>query len=139
MKLNLKLFLAPAVLVVLIAGCTNVSAPPPVSQNTAVTSLVDVARADIDAGRIPTAVASLERALRIEPRNPRLWHELARARLKQNEYVQAENLAARSNSWVGTDNRLRVDNWRLIAEARTARGDKNGANAALERAKQAER
>jgi len=92
------------------------------------------ARADAAAGRLANAAATLERALRIEPRNPRLWQELARVRLKQGQYAQAESVAARSNSWAGSDNALRADNWRLIAEARTARGDAEGARVALDTA-----
>jgi predicted Zn-dependent protease len=97
-----------------------------------VASLVHVARADAASGRLANAAASLERALRIEPRNPRLWQELARVRLMQGEFVQAESIAARSNSWAGNDERLRAENWRLIAQAREARGDTEGARAALE-------
>jgi tetratricopeptide (TPR) repeat protein len=123
----------------LLASCKSILPPPPVSENSAVVGLINVARADTDAGNYPNAVASLERALRIEPKNPRLWQELARVRFKQGDYAQAENLAARSNSWVGSDNDLRAENWRLIAESRAARGDDTGAKAALERAKQAER
>jgi Tfp pilus assembly protein PilF len=92
------------------------------------------ARADASAGRLANAAASLERALRIEPRNPRLWQELARVRLKQSDYAQAESTAARSNSWAGSDNALRAENWRLIAHSREARGDAEGAKAALEAA-----
>jgi Tfp pilus assembly protein PilF len=92
------------------------------------------ARADSAAGKLANAAATLERALRIEPRNPRLWQELARVRLKQGEYVQAESVAARSNSWAGSDNGLRAENWRLIAQAREARGDAQGARTALETA-----
>jgi cytochrome c-type biogenesis protein CcmH/NrfG len=95
---------------------------------------MDSARADLAAGRLANAAASLERALRIEPRNPRLWQELARVRLKQGDYAQAEGVAARSNSWAGADNALRAENWRLIAQAREARGDSEGARAALETA-----
>jgi Tfp pilus assembly protein PilF len=95
---------------------------------------MDGARSDVAAGRLVNAAASLERALRIEPRNPRLWQELARVRLKQGDYAQAESVAARSNSWAGNDNRLRAENWRLIAQAREARGDAAGARAALEAA-----
>jgi Tfp pilus assembly protein PilF len=92
------------------------------------------ARAEAAAGKLVNAAASLERALRIEPRNPRLWQELARVRLKQGQYVQAESVAARSNSWAGDDKGLRAENWRLIAESRRARGDTEGAQAALEAA-----
>jgi len=99
-----------------------------------VAGLMDSARADAAAGNLTSAAASLERALRIEPRNPRLWHELARVRLKQGQYAQAESVAARSNSWAADDRGLRAENWRLIAEARRARGDAEGAQAALEQA-----
>jgi Tfp pilus assembly protein PilF len=80
------------------------------------------AEKDSEAGRLANAAATLERALRIEPRNPRLWHELARVRLRQGEYAQAATLAARSNSWAGSDASLREANQRLIEEARIARG-----------------
>jgi predicted Zn-dependent protease len=111
-------------------------APPPVSrsENVAVAGLMESARADAAAGKLSTAAASIERALRIEPRNPRLWQELARVRLKQGDYAQAESTAARSNSWAGSDSALRADNWRLIAHAREARGDAEGAKGALEAA-----
>ena len=130
--------------VVILGGCTMVQEPSPVSapaplpapasENAAIASLMDGARADVAAGRLANAAASLERALRIEPRNPRLWQELARVRLQQGEYAQAESVAARSNSWAGGDNRLRAENWRLIAQAREARGDAAGARAALDAA-----
>jgi Tfp pilus assembly protein PilF len=103
-------------------------------ESVAVAGLMDSARADTASGNLAGAAASLERALRIEPRNPRLWHELARVRLKQGQYAQAESVAARSNSWAGEDRALRAENWRLIAQAREARGDAEGAKAALESA-----
>ena len=109
-------------------------APPAHTENLAIAGLLIGARTDAAAGRLANAAASLERALRIEPRNPRLWQELARVRLKQGDYAQAESTAARSNSWAGGDNALRADNWRIIAHARNARGDAEGARVALEAA-----
>ena len=137
-----------ALLAVILGGCATVYAPPPGTapapapapesaartETIAIASLLDGARADTAAGRLANAAASLERALRIEPRNPRLWHELAGVRLKQGDYAQAESTAARSNSWAGADNALRAENWRLIAHAREARGDAEGAKGALEAA-----
>ena len=137
-------------LAVLLAGCATPpgpapeaepksEAPPPVAaptpkENIAIAGLMDSARTEAAAGNLAGAAASLERALRIEPRNPRLWHELARVRLKQGQHAQAESVAARSNSWVGEDKALRAENWRLISESRNARGDQEGAKAALEAA-----
>jgi Tfp pilus assembly protein PilF len=111
-------------------------APPPVArtENVAVAGLMESARADAAAGKLTTAAASIERALRIEPRNPRLWQELARVRLQQEQFVQAENMARRSNSFAGSDNTLRAENWRLIAQTLEARGDADGARAARESA-----
>ncbi len=126
------------VLVALAAGCAAVAPEQPAPQqppeNAAVASLMQSAHADADAGRLASAEASLERALRIDPRNPRLWQQLAGVRLQQGDYAQAESLAARSNSWAGEKDVLRAENWRLIAEARRARGDDAGAREALERA-----
>lgn len=109
-------------------------APATPAGSAAVASLVASAHVDAAAGRLTQSAASLERALRIEPRNPHLWQELARVRLKQGDYAQAESFAARSNSWASGDSRLRAENWRLIAQAREARGDAAGARAALEAA-----
>ena len=135
---------------VLLAGCATPEqrpepapeAPPPVAaapapqprETTAIAGLMESARTDSAAGNLASAAASLERALRIEPRNPRLWQELARVRLKQGQHAQAESIAARSNSWAGDDRGLRAENWRIIAESRRARGDSEGAKAALEQA-----
>jgi Tfp pilus assembly protein PilF len=142
MNKTLKRVTAFALTAVLAAGCAVIrpgAAPTPVSENAAVLALVDTAHLDVDAGRYPNAVAGLERALRLEPKNPRLWQELARVRLREGDFTQAESLAARSNSWAGDNSDLRAQNWRVIAEARAARGDESGAKAALERVKQLER
>ena len=96
-------------------------ARPGPKENVAVAGLMESARGDAAAGRLPNAAASLERALRLEPRNPRLWQELARVRLKQGDFVQAENLAARSNSYAGSDSGLRAENARIIEQARAGR------------------
>jgi cytochrome c-type biogenesis protein CcmH/NrfG len=122
----------------LLTGCAGFLPPAtedrPVSDNSAVVALMDNARADTAAGKPDSAVASLERALRIEPRNPRLWQELARLRLQQGQYQQAEGMATRSNSWAGDNKILRAENWRLIGEARLKRGDHQGAQAAFDKA-----
>ena len=116
-------------LFLIVAGCASAPAPveplpPPSSgprENVAVAGLMESARTDAAAGRLPAAAASLERALRIEPRNPRLWQQLARVRLQQADYAQAESLAARSNSFAGSDAGLRAENQRIIDESRAAR------------------
>ncbi|HET7362029.1 MAG TPA: tetratricopeptide repeat protein [Burkholderiales bacterium] len=99
--------------------------PPPAPSGTresvAIAGLMDSARTDAAAGRLAEAAATLERALRIEPRNPRLWQELARVRLQQGDFAQAESTAQRSNSWAGSDSALRTENARIIEQARAQR------------------
>ena len=128
--------------VVLAAGCASTPGPTPApstdSSTKAVSSLVESARADASAGRLDSAAASMERAIRLAPRNARLWQELARVRLKQGDFAQAEHVALRSNSLNRGDASLRVENWDIIAQARAARGDTAGASSARELAKRIE-
>src|SRR5690349_25139362 len=93
-------------------GPTPFPAPPARFENPAIASLMDTARADSEAGRLANAAASIERALRLDPRNPRLWQALSRVRFKDGEYAQAASTAARSNSWAGSGRDLPAVDWR---------------------------
>jgi tetratricopeptide (TPR) repeat protein len=87
-------------------------------------------------GDLDGAAASLERALRIAPRDPLTWQRLALVREQQGRYGQAEELASKSNSLAaGLEAELVRDNWRLIARCRRAVGDLAGARAAEARAR----
>jgi Tfp pilus assembly protein PilF len=121
-----------------LGGCVTPSKLPPVSENQAVLSLADSARVDTDAGRLAPAGVALERALRIEPKNPMLWQQLAQLHMKKGDFAQAETMAARSNSWAGSSRALRAANWQIIGESRARRGDASGAQAAYEKAKEYE-
>jgi hypothetical protein len=99
----------------------------------AVMKLLQQARAELQAGRTEQAVAALETALDIEPRNPFIWQQLAETHLAQYLPDQAENKAQRSSSFARGNPFVEVQNWRVIAAARQARGDLSGARAARER------
>lgn len=101
------------------------------SGNRAVIALLDRAQTDNESGQREAAGASLERALRIEPRNPWLWLELAQVRLAQGQYAQAITLARKSNSFAGHQSRVQAENWQVISQARVAQGDSAGAEQAL--------
>lgn len=118
-------------------GCaTAPPAPePPLSTNPAVISLLDRAQLATDEERHGEAQASLERALRIEPANGRLWYALAQSAMRQEDFRQTESFALRADSFAGRDPLLKRDIWRLIATARESRGDETGASAARQRAK----
>lgn len=80
-----------------------------------------------DKGDLAGAVASIERALRIESKNAYLWNRLAHLRLEQGQSARAVELAAKSRSLAGADDKLKADNWRLAARAWRKEGDNNAA------------
>jgi len=87
------------------------------------------------AGQLGDAAVSLERALRIEPRDPLLWNRLAQVRAAQGRHGMAGDLAAKSNSLAGLGDRtLKRSNWEIIAAARRAQGNTAGAREAERRA-----
>jgi predicted Zn-dependent protease len=96
--------------------------------------LLDTAEKRASAGQLDSAAATLERALRLEPQNPVLWHRLARLRLQQGQFAQAANLAAKSNALAGNNRSLQASNWETIAQAREKLGDTAAARAARARA-----
>lgn len=108
--------------------------PAPARESPAVLALLANAREAQEAGRYGHAASALERALKVEPRNPRLWHRLALIRFRQGRHAEAAALALRSRSLAGGDPDLDSRNWRLTAAARHALGDEEGARAALRRA-----
>ena len=99
----------------------------------AVINLLSQARGDLQAGRVEQAVASLETALQIEKRNPFVWQQLARAHLQRFQPEDAEIVAQRSNSFARGNPYIEIENWRVIAQARNARGDRAGAEQARAR------
>ncbi len=98
--------------------------------NQAVVALLDSAADFVADQEWDRAGAALERALRIEPSNAGIWHDLAQIRLQQRDYEQAASLAAKSNTLARDNTFIQVRNWRLIAVARRAQGDEAGADAA---------
>lgn len=110
------------------------SRPGQVEDSPAVVALLDQAASQRSGGEWERSVATLERALRIEPRNPRLWYRLAELRLAMNMPQRAEQLAMKSKALSVANPALIEQNWRLIAEARYQRGDTTGAAEALRQA-----
>jgi len=69
------------------------------------------------------AANSLERALRLEPRNGRLWSRLAQIRYDQKAWKKAIQLAAKSNTLSGGNSNLLRQNWVLMANSYSALGE----------------
>ena len=98
---------------------------PPVSP--VVKRLMASAQTQRDQGNWEAAAGSLERALRIEPRNATLWGRLADIRYGQQAWRKAIQLAAKSNTLAGSNTMLKRQNWYLMANAYEALGDQTSA------------
>jgi hypothetical protein len=94
----------------------QVRTPPKVSP--ASQALLTQSRDHQAAGRYAQAAASIERALRIEPRQPVLWLELGNIRLKEADYAQAESMGRKALSLASGDAWVRAEAEQLIASAR---------------------
>ncbi len=91
-------------------------------ESAAVAALLDNVDQELAAERPQQALALLERALRIEPRNPALWHYLGLANLALGNHAQAEAMAAKSRSLAAGNRLLRSRNDRLMSAALRAQG-----------------
>jgi hypothetical protein len=129
------------------ASEAQVSSPPPPSELTpfepieatvplspAVGALVLAANQNSKAGDLDSAAASIERAIRIEPRNATLFYKLALLRIKQAKPHLAEDLAKKSALLASNDNTLKKHCWLLIAHAREMQNNFAGADEAREKA-----
>jgi Tfp pilus assembly protein PilF len=103
--------------------------------SSAVTALLTEAKSYFEDGQHEQAAAKLERALRIDPRNPILWHNLAGVRLQQEDWERAASLAAKANALAVDNKWLRARNWIVIALACEGMKDNNCALEARKRAR----
>lgn len=93
----------------------------------AVVALLGEAESSSRAGRLDAAAATIERALRIEPRNASLVYKLAEVRMQQGKPRLAEDLGKKANLLSSGDVDMKRKSWLLIAEARRQQGDFQGA------------
>ena len=110
--------------------------PKSTPETAAVVALLADADKKVMANELDGAAETLERALRIEPKNGLLWSKLAAVRYQQELLEQAEQLARKSNLFAAGDPYLQAYNWQLIAKVRRLHGDDAGAENALERSRE---
>lgn len=99
-----------------------------------VDALVLAAKEDSAGGNLESAGASIERAIRIKPRNANLYYRLAVIRLEQFQPRLAEDLAKKAALLASDDNTLKKHSWLLIARARELQNNPDGAEAARKKA-----
>jgi predicted Zn-dependent protease len=106
----------------------------PVGTSPAVVALLSESDRSRKSGDLDSAVVVMERALRIDARNPTLTYKLAQLRLKQSKPQQAEELARKAALLAGNDQDLKRKSWLLIANARQMQQDISGAKEAKAKA-----
>ncbi len=85
-------------------------------------ALLAESRAHLARGDHGQAAATLERALRIDPRQPLLWLELAEIRLAEGELAQAESLAQKALTFTAGQPELEGRAQTVIRRARAGVG-----------------
>lgn len=106
---------------------------PAASGGSAVSTLLQKANSELGKGNLDSAVAYLEDAHRIDSKNANIMYDIANIRYHQKRYREAEAAAARATYMGGNDSVMRKS-WSLIANARKALGDNQGAITASEKA-----
>ncbi len=79
-----------------------------------------------DGGDLGSAIAYVERAIRLDPRDGSLWLRLGRLQLAANRPDVAEQMAQKAIALAANRSAQR-DGWLLVADAREARGDAEAA------------
>ncbi|MGZ4959210.1 MAG: tetratricopeptide repeat protein [Methylomonas sp.] len=102
----------------------------PSGTSPAVVALISESDRNRNSGELDAAVVVMERALRIDSRNPTLTYKLAQLRLKQNKPQLAEELAGKAALLAGSDLDLKRKSWLLIAESRQLQQNYQGAKEA---------
>ncbi len=108
----------------------EVSVPEPAQPaNTATLALLSESEQAMASGNLEQAISYAERAVRIEPSNPRLWLRLAELHLQHQNPDQAIEYANKTLSLDPADPGLTRDAWLVIADAMEQRGNQADADA----------
>lgn len=116
--------------------------PPPVQPKrqfhlgAAAAALVRQARQQAASGNSQLALSTVERALRIEPKNPLLWLMLGQAHQGAGQYGLAESMGHKALQLASGDPDLQSRAWRLIGDALRAQGRNQEADDAYTHADQ---
>lgn len=95
-------------------------AADPAPRNAGAVALETRATSEFSAGDYDRAAATLERAIRIDPRDPGLWVDLGKVRLAQGRPDLAESLAIKAQSLAGSNRVVEEEAQDLAARARAA-------------------
>ncbi|MDH5471237.1 MAG: tetratricopeptide repeat protein [Gammaproteobacteria bacterium] len=104
----------------------------------AIASLLLTADQAIEKQQWQQAIASLERALRINGKQAEVWTRLAVVYLGQYNPQQSIHMAKRSNSYARADKSLQAYNWLIMSRAYTLMQNQLMADEAVQKSQQLE-
>lgn len=78
-------------------------------------------------GKLPQAIALVERAIRLEPSRGDLWIQLGRLRYEEGGFIRAEQYARRGLALLPAESDALQQGWLLLADISEALGDFEGA------------
>ena len=102
----------------------------------AMSALIQQADQSIELQRWSAAMSTLERALRINPKQAEAWTRMAVVYLGQNNPEQCIHMAKKSNVYARANNSLMAYNWLLMSRAYEQMGQMEKAEQALMKSNQ---
>ncbi|MFT7654384.1 MAG: Flp pilus assembly protein TadD [Limisphaerales bacterium] len=100
----------------------DVEARPAPTTKAATATLLARAKRAVDDQQAATAITYLERAIRLEPRNPELWTALAQAHLANGSLVSANQYARKAIALSASDPSQHRLAWLQLADIKDAEG-----------------
>lgn len=108
--------------------------PPPTKATGPAASLIETGRKQLAAGHPDQAETTLERAIRIDPRNPVVWHTMAQVQYDQGNFAKVVQFCLKTNTLLPQASPLRRANWQLLADAYQQLGETAKAQEAMAQA-----
>lgn len=115
---------------------TTEKASVPSQANAATQQLLNDAQAAFVQGDLVAAESVTNRGLRIAPKDPALWLQLAKIRLGQGKFLEAISLSERAQVLAANNPAVKIDALQIIATAYESRGDEDRAAEAREKARE---
>lgn len=108
--------------------------PKAAHSSPAVIALLEDADSYQRQGDYKAAQSRIQRAQRISPRDPNVYYDLAKTHLQLEDYRLAEQVALKGLSYTQNDKSQLKRFWLLLADIRSAAGDRSAAQTARDNA-----
>jgi cytochrome c-type biogenesis protein CcmH/NrfG len=112
------------------ASSQPATAPPRISEPNAqpdyavpTLALLQQSQRAVGEGNLDEAIAYVERAIRMNPKDPELWLRLAELQLSADHPASAAQVAQKAIALSGSETEVQRKAWLVVADARERQGD----------------